>query len=82
MGQLLIRNIDDGLKDALRERARRHGRSLEAEARATLAESVLGMPRSGFGSAVVRLFRDDPYEPGEIEELPLRGWHVPDDKGE
>jgi len=78
MGQLLIRNVDDELKEALRARARRHGRSLEAEARATLAESLVEIPRRGFGSAVVRLFRDDPYEPGEIEEARLHGWQTPD----
>lgn len=78
MGQLLIRNIDDELKEALRARARRHGRSLEAEARATLVDSLAEVPRRGFGSAAVRLFRDDPYEPGEIEDARLRGWQTPD----
>ena len=36
MGQLLIRNLDEGTKQRLRERAARHGRSMEAEVRAII----------------------------------------------
>lgn len=38
MGQLIIRNIDDDLLQALERRATRHGRSTEAEHHAILRE--------------------------------------------
>jgi antitoxin FitA len=37
---LLIRNLPESLKPALRRRAAAHGRSVEAEARAILEEAV------------------------------------------
>lgn len=40
MGQIVIRNIDDSVLDALRHRAARAGTSTEEEARRALAESV------------------------------------------
>jgi antitoxin FitA len=40
MGQILIRNLDDAVLDALRRRAASTGSSLEEEARRALASSV------------------------------------------
>lgn len=40
MEQILIRNLPDGTKAALRARSERHHRSVEAEARALLTESL------------------------------------------
>jgi plasmid stability protein len=40
MGQILIRNLDDAVLDALRRRAGEHGRALEEEARRALASAV------------------------------------------
>jgi plasmid stability protein len=40
MGQILIRNLDDAVLDALRGRARDRGSSVEEEARQALAASV------------------------------------------
>jgi plasmid stability protein len=40
MGQILIRNLDDAVLDALRRRAASTGSSLEEEARRALAASV------------------------------------------
>jgi plasmid stability protein len=40
MGQILVRNVDDGVLDALRGRASQRGSSVEEEARRALAESV------------------------------------------
>jgi antitoxin FitA len=40
MGQILIRNLDDAILDALRRRAAATGASLEEEARRALAASV------------------------------------------
>jgi plasmid stability protein len=40
MGTLTIRNLDDDLKQKLRERAARHGVSMEQEARSLLLKDV------------------------------------------
>ncbi|UVC17390.1 FitA-like ribbon-helix-helix domain-containing protein [Mesorhizobium onobrychidis] len=40
MGTLTIRNLDDDLKQKLRERAARHGLSMEQEARNLLLKDV------------------------------------------
>jgi antitoxin FitA len=40
MSAVSIRNLDDGVKDRLRVRAARHGRSMEAEMRAILTAAV------------------------------------------
>jgi antitoxin FitA len=54
MGQILVRKLDDAIKERLRARAKRNGRSLEAEARAVLEEAAYGSarhptPTSGLG---------------------------------
>ena len=40
MAALSIRDLDDGVRDRLRLQAARHGRSMEAEARAILTDAV------------------------------------------
>jgi plasmid stability protein len=40
VGQIVIRNLDDAVLDALRRRAGEHGSSVEEEARQALAASV------------------------------------------
>jgi plasmid stability protein len=45
MASLVIRNLDEGLKERLRVRAAQHGRSMEEEVR-VLLRSVLGSPVS------------------------------------
>ena len=40
MATLVVRRLDDDIMRGLRERARRHGRSVEAEARAIFAEAI------------------------------------------
>lgn len=40
MASLTIRNLDNNLKAQLRQRAARHGRSMEAEARIILAQTL------------------------------------------
>lgn len=42
MATLTIRNLDDAVRDVLRERARENGRSTEAEVRLLLEQSVGG----------------------------------------
>ncbi len=40
MAQIIVRNLEQAVKDGLRERARRHGKSMEEEARDILRASV------------------------------------------
>lgn len=71
MATLTIRGLNDGVHARLRVQAARHGRSMEAEVRAILAEQLApAEPRSGFGTHVHSLFAD--VEDGEFE-LPPRG---------
>lgn len=58
MAALVIRNLDDAVKEGLRRRAAAHGQSMEAEARAILAAAVResGMPRQSLAELVVEHF--------------------------
>jgi plasmid stability protein len=71
MAQLLIRKLDEDVKENLRRRAKRHGVSMEEEARAILRAELL-KPASeeyGLGSKIAALFREIPDndEPFEFE---------------
>ncbi len=75
MAQLLVRNVEPQLKAHLQKRARRHGRSMEAEAREILRSALLKEqePRVGLGTAISALFRDHGLE----QDIPeLRGFPV------
>jgi len=63
--QILIRNLPAGTKAALRARAERHHRSVEAEARAVLAETLERDPIT-----IIDLLSTD--EGAEIEFEPPR----------
>lgn len=54
MGQLLVRGLDDRLIQLLKERAARHGRSVEAEHRAIL-EATFADDRETFAERAARL---------------------------
>ncbi len=58
MAQLLVRNLEDRLKGRLQRRAKRHGRSMEAEAREILRNALREdeTPKLGLGSEMVALF--------------------------
>lgn len=62
VAQLLVRNLDQSVKEALRRRARRHGRSMEEEVRLILSQAVeaqasLTTPAElGLGSRMAALF--------------------------
>ncbi|MCP9917510.1 FitA-like ribbon-helix-helix domain-containing protein [Cyanobium sp. ATX 6F1] len=62
MAQLLVRNLDPAVKEALRRRARRHGRSMEEEARLILRQVIDQEPLSedqrGPGTRMVALFAE------------------------
>jgi antitoxin FitA len=60
MSQLIVRNLDPMLKEHLKGRARRHGRSMEAEARLILQDALrpdVSRATGGLGDRVVSLFR-------------------------
>jgi antitoxin FitA len=58
MAQLIVRNIEDSVKERLRQRARRHRRSMEDEVREILRNSVNGeeTARPALGSEISALF--------------------------
>ena len=58
MAQILVRNLEDRLKGRLQHRAKRHGRSMEAEAREILRNALLEeeAPKLGLGSEMEALF--------------------------
>ena len=65
MAQILVRKIDDSVKETLRANAKAHGRSLEEEARSILTSSALGGSRMdaavteefGFGTRIHERFK-------------------------
>ncbi len=68
MSVVTIRGLDPRVKAGLQRRAAEHGRSMEAEARAILAEAVMP-PGEGLFTALHRTFA----ELGGVEiELPPR----------
>ena len=72
MSQLLVRNLDPGVKARLKRRAKRHGRSVEEEVRHILRDAarVDHVPRHDLGSRIAGRFRTA----GLAKELPeLRG---------
>ena len=52
MAQLLVRDVDDAIVKALRERAARHGRSAEAEHREILAKALRRTRRRNFAEVL------------------------------
>jgi plasmid stability protein len=60
MASLTIRNFDNNLKAQLRQQAARHGRSMEAEARSILSQTL--NPPSSLSSPNI-------HESGSVERL-------------
>jgi plasmid stability protein len=59
MVTLTIRNVDAAVKERLRVRAARHGRSMEAEVRSILSAAVAGdrdLPEPNLAEAIRRRF--------------------------
>jgi plasmid stability protein len=72
MAQLVVRNLDDTVKEKLRRRAAAHGRSMEEEVRAILRDAVKEEARQkgGLGTEIAALFRGIGLREGEeIQEL-------------
>ena len=57
MSMLTVRDLDPEVKAKLRQRAARHGRSMEAEVRLILAEAVSRTDEPGLADLIVDVFR-------------------------
>jgi len=82
MGQLLVRQLDDDVKEKLQKRAHGHGRSTEEEVREILRNAVRteGIPQAGLGTRLAARFRGigleeeiaelrgDPAEPADFDD--------------
>ena len=55
MANLVVRNLDPRIVDALKQRAARHGRSAEAEHRALLEELLLRPRGKSFAEALAAM---------------------------
>jgi antitoxin FitA len=44
MARILVRDLEDDVKERLQQRARLHGRSMEAEVRSILRDAVMAAP--------------------------------------
>ena len=55
MAQLVVRNLDKAIVDALKKRAARHGHSAEAEHRAILSEALLRPKKKSFAEALASI---------------------------
>ncbi|HXE31566.1 MAG TPA: hypothetical protein VN515_07180 [Terriglobales bacterium] len=64
---ITIRGLDPALKQRLRERAARHGRSLEAEAREILKDSITAPSESAYDKLMRIRQRFGPLEGGDFE---------------
>lgn len=81
MAQILVRNLETALKARLERRARRNGRSMEAEAREILRNALLEKeaPEVGFGTASVALFSGQGvYLDQPIQEMRGMRMEIPD----
>jgi plasmid stability protein len=75
MAQLVVRNIENGVKARLQRRARRHGHSMEEEIRDILRNAVkeTELPSGGLGTEISSLFA----ESGLDSDIPeLRGYQI------
>ena len=70
MANLVVRNLDPRIVDALKQRAARHGRSAEAEHRALLEEVLLRPKAKSFAEALATMpnvGQDEDFERVEDE---------------
>lgn len=74
MGEIIVGGIPEEIKDRLKCRAVRHGRSIEAEIRDILRDAALRetAPERGLGTEIAALFKDVGLREGE-EIIELRG---------
>ena len=71
MATITVRDLDEATRDALRVRAARNGRSMEAEVRDILTTAVAVEPSStvGLGTRIRQLFADIGYADDLVESV-------------
>ena len=72
MAQLVVRKLEEEVKDKLQRRAKRHGRSVEEEVREILRDATKreGRKSRRLGTEIAQLFGRAGLKPGEeIREL-------------
>ena len=73
MASLVIRNIEDDLKERLRIRAAQHGRSMEEEVRVILRSAIKGgTPQKNLADLAQDLFGCDGVELEPHPDVPVR----------
>ncbi len=75
MANLIVRNVDDRLDRALKERAAQHQRSAEAEHRAILEQALMGTRRRSLAEVLASMpdvGRDDDFERADEGEAAPR----------
>ena len=81
MAQILVRNLEEQVKGRLQHRAKRHGRSMEEEAREILRNALREeeTPTRGLGSEIVALFSGSGvYLDEPIQEIRVMRMEIPD----
>ena len=79
MAQILVRKLEDRIRTRLEQRAKRNGRSMEAEVREILREALKeGEPqKGGLGSEMAALFSGQGIGLRDGEEIPeIRGMRM------
>ena len=75
MAQILVRNVAEEVKERLKRRAKRHGRSLEAEVRDVLEKAALlaadqpAPRRGGLGTELARQMAKQGVTNADVDEL-------------
>jgi antitoxin FitA len=70
MAQLIVRNLDEGIVQELRERAARHGRSAEEEHRQILKEVLQPeRPRVSFRELIAQMPEIDEGDLERVDDL-------------
>jgi len=74
MAQLVVRNLEAGIKLRLQRRAKRHGRSMEEEVRDILRDAAKeeAVPALGLGTDIASLFTEAGLD-ADIPELHAHG---------
>jgi plasmid stability protein len=75
MANLTIRNINDDVVERLKEKARQHGRSLEAEIRATLAEAAGRLSRTEFVKLADKVAAMTPKDVKRTDSTKIIRWY-------
>ena len=82
MAQILVRNVEESVKAELQRRAKRNGRSMEAEVREILRDALKRKrkaPAVGLGTATVALFSGQGvYLDEPIQEIRGMKMQIPD----